>query len=267
MSGRFVSGICLALGTLFAIPSAAQQAASPAREIAAEPANYHLTTGPAPAKAVKVSILKSYGETSIWDAMSTNWQDFGKRPVTVDQTYINSDFTYKDLVNSKADVIVLSNPAGGLQQYSPDEIAAVAKYAKKGHTVIGTFVVFQWVGIDNRGLAPIFGLNSKIEYNTDEVGISNLFEKHRPKACLLKRIAGDSWQSSGYPETQVPATGSWTGHLGKAKAVAESDNYTGLVGRYDAPTYVAVYISNYPEYNGGVDDEQLLYNAVTCFAK
>jgi len=267
MPKHFGFAVCLALGILLAIQSAAQEAASPARTSAAKAAVNHRTTDLAPAKTVKVSILKSWGDNSIWDAMSTNWQNFGKIPVAVDDTYISSDFTYQNLVDSKANVIVLSNPAGGIQQYSSAEIAAVAKYAKKGHTVLGTYLVFQWSTIDNRALAPVFGLSSTITYNTSAVGISNLFEKKKAKSCLLKRITGSSWQSDGYAFTQVPATGSWTGHLGKAKAVAESDNFVGVVTAYTAPTYTGVYISNYPEYNGGTDDEQLLYNAVTCYVK
>ncbi|HWY56077.1 MAG TPA: hypothetical protein VNZ03_16545 [Terriglobales bacterium] len=260
----FASGVML--GILFVVQLSAQEA-SPARETALKRADNHATTNTAPAKTVKVSILKSWGDNSIWDAMSTNWQNFGKIPVSVDDTYINSDFTYQNLVNSKANVIVLSNPAGGKQQYSSAEIAAVAKYAKKGHTVLGTYLVFQWSTVDNRGLAPVFGLSSKIAYTTNQVGISNLFVKKKAKSCLLRGITGSSWQSDGYPYTEVPATGNWTGHLGKAKAVAESDNFVGLVSLYTAPTYTGVLVSNFPEYNGGTDDEQLLYNAVTCYVK
>jgi len=265
MPKKFGFAVCLVLGVLFAIQSAAQEAASPARESAPKHLDNHATTNAAPAKTVKVSILKSWGDNSIWDAMSTNWQNFGKIAVSVDDTYISSDFTYQNLVDSKANVIVLSNPAGGIQQYSSAEIAAVAKYAKKGHTVLGTYLVFQWSTIDNRGLAPVFGFSSTIAYNTSQVGISNLFVKKKAKSCLLKGITGTSWQSNGYPFTEVPATGSWTGNLGKAKAVAESDNYVGLVSVYKAKTYTGVFVSNFPEYNGGTDDEQLLYNAVTCY--
>jgi len=263
MRKRLVLPVSLALGFLFAVQLSAQEA-SPARATEAKLTNHSATIGIAPAKTVKVSILKSWGDNSIWDAMSTNWQNFGKIPVTVDDTYISSDFTYQDLVNSKANVIVLSNPAGGIQQYSSAEMAAVAKYAKKGHTVIGTYLVFQWSTVDNRGLAPVFGLSSTIEYNTTEVGISNTFNKLKNE-CLFKRISGASWQSNGYPYTQVPASGSWTGNLGKATAVAQSDTYVGVVTLYRTPKYAGVFVSNYPEYNGGTDDEQLLYNAVTCY--
>jgi len=257
---------CFALGILFAVQLSAQEASPPKGE--AKLADKQATTEIGPSKAVNVVLLKSWGVTSVWEAMKTNWQSFGTRPVTIDDsTYIDSDFTYQNLVNSKANVIVISDPAGGIKQYSAAEIAAVAKYAKKGHPVIGTYAVFQWSTIDNRGLAPVFGLSSKIEYNTTAVGISNLFKKTKQKQCLLKRISGQSWQSDGYPFTQEPATGSWKGHLGKATAVAQSDTFAGVISLYTAPTYTGVYISNYPEYNGGTDDEQLLYNAVTCYAK
>jgi len=53
--------------------------------------------------------------------------------------------------------------------------------------------------------------------------------------------------------------------LAKATAVAQSDKYLGVVTLYTAATYTGVFISNFPEYNGGTDDEQLLYNAVTCY--
>ena len=259
--------VCFALGFLFVVQLAAQEA-SPPKDNEPRLADNPAPTDIVPANSVKVVLLKSWGVTTVWEAMKTNWQNFGKTPVIIDDsTYINSDFTYHDIVASKANVIVLSNPAGGVHQYSSAEISAVARYAKAGHPVVGTYVVFQWVGTDNRGLAPVFGFSSKIEYNTTQVGISNLFKKTKQNQCLLKRIPGASWQSDGYPYTQAPMTGNWKGHLGKAVAVAEADKYVGVISLYTAATYTGVYISNFPEYNGGTDDEQLLYNAVTCYAK
>jgi hypothetical protein len=266
MRKTLASPVFFALGILFAVQLSAQEA-SPSKGTELRRADNTATNEIAPAKSVKVVLLKSWGVTSVWEAMKTNWQNFGKIPVTIDDsTYISSDFTYQDIVASKANVIVLSNPAGGIQQYSTAEIAAVAEYAKKGHAVVGTYLVFQWSTVDNRKLAQVFGLNSTYQYN-GAVAISNTFKKTKQNQCLLKRIAGGSWQSNGYPYTQVPTTGSWKGHLDEAGAVADSDNYVGVVSLYTAPTYTGVYVSNFPEYNGGTDDEQLLYNAVTCYAK
>jgi hypothetical protein len=265
MRKGLASPVCLALGILFAVQLSAQEA-SPPKGTEPRLAVNSATTDVGPAKSVKVVLLKSWGVTSVWEDLKTNWPNYGKKPVTIDDsTFINSDFTYDDLVDSKASVIVISDPAGNAQIYSQAEIAAVAKYAKKGHTVVGTYAVFQYGSTDNRGLAPVFGLSSKIEYNSSEVGISNLFKKKQQHQCLLKRISGGSWQSDGYPFTQVPATGSWKGHLGKATAVAQSDQYVGVITLYTAAKYTGVYVSNFPEYNGGTDDEQLLYNAVTCY--
>ena len=98
MRKTFATLVCFTIGILFAVQLAAQEA-SPRREFDAKPA--HNSNGEiAPAGTVKVLLVKSWGAASIWQDMSTNWQNFGKRRVTVDYTtYVNSDFTYQDLVN------------------------------------------------------------------------------------------------------------------------------------------------------------------------
>ena len=219
-----------------------------------------------PAKTVTAIVVKSWGDNPVWGDLNTNWSTYGKIPVSIDHTtLIGSDFTYQQLVSSKANVIILSDVAGGNQVYSSAEIAAVAKYAKKGHSVLGTYAAFQNGGTDDRGLAPVFGLSSKLSYTF--LGISNDFKKDG-KACLLAKIKGSSWQSNGYNFSQVPSSGTWTKNLGKAKAVADSDTFVGVISLYTTKTYTGVYVSNMPEYqNVGGDDEQLLYNAITCYVK
>jgi hypothetical protein len=264
MPTRLAPAICFALTVLFSLQLAAQMASPPkGTDLRVTPNT--ATRNIAPTNTVQVVVLKSWGKTSIWDAMSSNWQNFGTTPVSVDDsTYVDSDFTYQDLVNSGANVIVISNPAGAAQQYSQAEIQAVGKYAQGGHTVIGTYLVFQYGGADNRGLAPVFGLNPTTEFNTSPVDISNDFRQTRQNECLFTGIP-ISWESQGYPETQVPTSGSWIGYGGKAKGMAESDDWVGAIGTFSAPTFTSVYVSNFPEYYGGTDDEQLLYNAVTCY--
>jgi hypothetical protein len=218
------------------------------------------------AKTVKAIIVKSWGDNPVWADLNTNWSTYGTIPVSVDHTtLIQSDFTYQDLVNSKAKVVIMSDAAGGTQQYSSAEIAAIAKYAKTGHSVIATYATFQYGTIDNRGLASAFGLSPKLTYTTES--ISGAFKKNA-KGCLLKKISGSSWQSNGFNYSEVPDTGSWKKHLGKATAEANSDSYIGVITLYTAATYSGIYISNMPEYlNVGGPDEQLLYNAITCYAE
>jgi hypothetical protein len=265
MRGRLALSLCFTLGILFAIQLAAQEA-SPLKGTETMAASSSATMDIRPSKTVNVLLLKSWGVTSVWEDLKTNWSKYGKIALSIDDsTYINTDFTYQDLVNSKANVLVISNPSGNFMAYSSAEVAAVAKYAKKGHPVIGTYLVFEYSTTDNRALAPIFGLDPKLQYSF--TGISNLFDKTKQNQCLFKRITGNSWQSQGYADSQIPATGNWTGNLHKAKAVAESDSYVGVITTYKTTTYTGVFISNFPEYNGGTDDEQLLYNASTCYVK
>jgi hypothetical protein len=255
--------IHFALTILFAVQLAAQ--ASPPRGTPIVPASSPVVDNTAP-NTVNVLLLKSWGVTTVWEDLKTNWSKYGTRPLSIDDsTYIASDFTYQDLVNARANVLVLSDPTGGQKTYSTAEIAAVTKYARQGHPVVGTYAVFQCCGFDNRGLAPIFGLSSTQTY--DYVSISNLFSETQPGRCLFRGISGTSWQSAGYPNSQVPTSGNWTGNLDHATAVAESDSYVGVITTYKTSQYTAVFISNFPEYYGGTDDEQLLYNASTCYVK
>jgi len=262
MHWRFAVFVCAAASFLFSLQIAAQEALPPS------PLNPAINvvqsdSNPAPAKTINVLLLKSWGTTSVWEDLKTNWSKYGKIPITIDDTtYINSDFTYQNLVQSKANVLVISNPSGNFKQYSSAEIAAVIKYQKKGHPVIGTYLVFQYSTTDNRALAPVFGMSSSLTYNV--VSLDNVFDKVKQPPCLFKGITGSSWTSQGYSQSQVPGS-TWTGNLGKAVAQAESDSYLGVITLHKTKTYAGIYISNFPEYNGGPDDEQLLYNAVVCY--
>jgi hypothetical protein len=243
------------------------QDATPPRSAASDATRYTDYAMQRPAKTINAVIIKSWGDNPVWADLNTNWSTYGTIPVNIDHTtYIKSDFNYQDLVNSKANVVIISDAAGGPEQYSATEIAAVAKYARKGHSVLATYATFEYQTYDNRGLAPIFGLSSTLSYTT--TGISGDFNKDASHACLLKKIPGSSWQSMGFNESQVPSSGSWTGNLGKAKAQADSDSFIGVISLYKTAKYAGIYVSNMPEYqNVGGPDEQFLYNAITCYAK
>ncbi len=261
MHRKFALDVCAAVVFLFALQLAAQEVLPPSPP---NPTLYGTKTDSVPsAKTINVLLLKSWGTTTVWEDLKTNWSKYGKIPLNIDDTtYIDSDFTYQDLVASKANVIVLSNPAGGVMQYSAAEMAAVAKYAKKGHAVIGTYAVFQYSTVDNRGLAPVFGFSKKPTYGT--TAIDNVFDKVKQHPCLFTGITGSSWTSQGYAESQLPGT-TWKGNLGKGVAQADSDSYVGVITLYKTKTYTGIFISNFPEYYGGTDDEQLLYNASVCY--
>ena len=222
-----------------------------------------LTWGHA-AAGVKVALVRSWGDVSIFDVLNDDWASYGTTPLTIDKALMSvSSFTYQDLVSTGADVLWLSDPAGGQEQYSPEEIQAVEQYANEGHSILGTFVVFQWIDTDNRGLAPIFGLRHDIDYSTSQVPASQTFDIL--VGGPLFRNVPDPYVSSGYLNAHVPANDlRWDpGDFGAAQLLAQTNDSRGIITWYETESYYAVYVSKMVEYNGNATDIQFLYNALT----
>jgi hypothetical protein len=145
MSRLLVASLCLCATFSLTLHAAAQGIA---QQTVPPKTGHEITPShlivPGATSPVRVFLLKSWGVTTGWEDLKTQWPSFGKVPITIDDSkFISTDFTYTDLVNSHADVIVLSDPAGGGKQYSADEIAAVAQYAAAGHNVLGTMQSFR----------------------------------------------------------------------------------------------------------------------------
>src|SRR6059036_1450801 len=85
--------------------------------------------------AIKAVVLKSWNlclQMDMWSDLNTNWSNYGSVPVSIDYSNTNlcqGTITYDALVAIRADVMILSGSAGGLQEYSRDEIAAIRQYA------------------------------------------------------------------------------------------------------------------------------------------
>jgi hypothetical protein len=219
------------------------------------------------AGGITAVVVKSWngGGASAWQELNDEWPLYGDIPIFIDTTTLgDGPFTFQDLVDTGADVVILSDPAGGTQQYSASEIDAISSYASIGHNVLGTYATFQWTDIDNRGLAPVFGLRSDLLYNTVEVGISNTFNVIDFGNHLFQGMP-DQWNSQGYANTQVPVEDlRWDEpDLAGAEVAAESDDFRAMISVYDGGPYTGIFVSNMPEYFGGSLDKQLLYNAIT----
>lgn len=258
-----LSVLCL-LGLLGAPSLATAQAASPPLPEGRPP---HLATAPSARGGITAVVVKSWGDggASAWQELNDEWPLYGDIPIIIDTTTLGGgDFTFQDLVDTGADVVILSDTAGGVQQYSASEIDAINAYASIGHNVLGTYIAFQWVDIDNRGLAPVFGLRSDLLYNTVEVGISNEFNVIDFGNPLFQGIP-DQWTSEGYAATQLPSQDlRWDEpDLAGAEFAAQSDDFKAMISVYDGGAYTGIYVSNMPEYFGGSLDKQLLYNAIT----
>jgi hypothetical protein len=214
-------------------------------------------------------IVKSWGgcssELLIWDSLNENWQQYGATPIFVDYTYqglCGGPVTYNRLTASEADVVIISDPSGGARQFMPHEIAAIRRYARAGHNVIGTFLLLWFSHVDNSGLARLFGLPGTGVWDLDETVIPT-YQLLEPDHPLFVGV-GNPYVSQGYPSSQVPSDGTWDAtDLAGARFVARNEAGDSVIVVNDQPTYTGVYVTHMPEYVGGPEDEQFFYNAIT----
>jgi hypothetical protein len=206
----------------------------------------------------------------MWEDLNANYSSYGSIPISID--YANPDlcgdtFTLAALEASGADVVILSDPAGGLINYTRDEVAALKQYAAEGHNVIGTYLTFAYPDgpIDNSALARLFGLKADDGWTGGDRNVNPTYTWRR--AGALARNLPNSYASNGYPYSQRPGDRVWSRHdLKGAKIVGINPNGDAAITLYNGAAYNAIYIANMPE-SGGTEDEQFLYNAIIYPAK
>ncbi|HEX9311775.1 MAG TPA: hypothetical protein VGA30_02970 [Actinomycetota bacterium] len=244
---------------------------NPARP-AAMRAHAHRSTGPSGATITAV-VVKSWGQCSsgslIWDDLNANWSSYGTIPISID--YSNPSLcgsgtvTLAALEASGANVVILSDPAGGVQQFSPDEVTALQTYLEEGHNIIGTYLTFAYPtgGIDNSALAPLFGLKATAGWTGGTTVVTPTYRLRYPGLPLFRNIS-NPYVSAGYNYAQTPGDGAWSiNELQGGKLVGRTADAMGaIVARKAAAGYYSVFISNMPEYVGGTTDKQFFYNAI-----
>lgn len=129
----FLVSYMLAAVCLFASEPQQNPPASPQNfeHISASGAVHHPAVTADTVRAVVVKSWYSSGGDLIWEDMNQNWMNYGSTPIRIDHTTLSdvSAFTYQDLVNTGADVLILSDPLGGSKPYTRDEATAVQTYA------------------------------------------------------------------------------------------------------------------------------------------
>ena len=227
---------------------------------------------PAPARAVRVAVIKSWSPAPdtlpVVEQLNDNWAAYGDVRVVVDLSLQSVEsFTYEDLVDSGADVLWLSNTAGGEQHYTPAEIAAINQYVEEGRHLLGTYKVFRHAACDNYGLAWAFGLPA-VTYNGGPLHAEQTFDLLEPGHPLLLNLPSPYSSGTEWDQAQAPADdGSWDdGDFGSAQLLARTADRRGVITLYETATHHATYISEFVEYYGETSDAQLLYNAITLDA-
>jgi hypothetical protein len=228
------------------------------------PVNFSVQMTSSMVKAVVVKSWNSAGSEVIWPYITANWWKYGSTEVTVDDSSLIDvqSFTLQDLINSGADVVILSNPAGVHKEFTQIEFQALTDYCSSGHNLIGTYSLLQSSSYDNLILAPLFGLNDTIQYSGG-IPDSMIYYYLEPTNYLFNNI-NEPYVSNGYRYSQVPAVGNWiTSALDGAEVVGLTRDTAAVITQYNAGNFWSIYISNMPEYFGDTLDAQFLYNAIT----
>jgi hypothetical protein len=276
-SRRFALSIVLpaALAMGFVAAVAGPSAAGASRARPSTPAGAaHITSHPHAAArggTQRAVVVRSWGNCGagslIWDDLNANWSSYGTIPISIDYSDpalcgTDAVVTLAALEANGAQTVILSDLAGGNQQWSPAEVGALKQYAQQGHNVIGTFVSFVWGSIDNTALLPLFGLSQAQTYGGGINPITPTYNLRFPGLPLFRDV-GNPYVSSGYNFAQTPADGVWSANeLTSGRLVGRNaDGQAAIVVR-KAPTYYSIYIANMPEYQGATADKQFFYNAI-----
>ena len=219
-------------------------------------------------RTIDALLVRSWGwcgsEGLVWDQLNSEWDELGPTPVQIDFTYDPAcvgPITYEDLVARDADVLILSNPAGGGNVLTASELSAIERYVGDGHGAVGSFLAFRHSTYDNSALAPLFGIETTIL--DDSVPVRPTFRERVPRHPLFARIPR-KYDSSGYPFAQVPLDQSWSRAdlADTATYVARTRSKHGAIVVNETAAARTVYVSHMPEHHGGPTDLQFLYNAI-----
>lgn len=209
---------------------------------------------------IKAVVVDSFGtdhpELSWWDDLNYIWANYGTIPIQVDIESLDKyGITYEDLVESEADVIIISCAAAVPRQYMDSEILAIKKYTLEGHGLIATAgTLYEYVPNNNK-LAPLFGMREDIVYTATWFSSLNILEPTHP---LFVNVPSPYTVATG--TTVCPRDYSWDApDLSGGTYVALSDVRESAIIVHNGVAYIGHWIgldsNNY--------DLQLMYNAIT----
>ena len=209
---------------------------------------------------IKAVVVDSFGtdypEYSRWDDLNYLWESYGTIPIQVDTESLDKyGITYENLVESEADVLIISCAAATLREYTDGEISAIKKYTLEGHGLIATAGTFYMYVPNNNKLAPLLGMREDIIYDATWFSSLNILEPTHP---LFINIPSPYYVSTG--ETACPADYSWDPEdLFDGIYVALSDFRESAIVVHRG----VVFIGHWVGYYSNNYDLQLMYNAIT----
>jgi hypothetical protein len=127
----------------------------------------------------------------------------------------------------------------------------------EGHNIIGTYII---VYPGQTGVEALFGLNVIGSEYSSANGNQEWMQIMTGSSLFTNLHA--TWDGTSWPGIFYPTLG-WSSIVGDAKIAAQNGDGTGVITVYQTSTYVGIYLAYMPEYEGGTDDTQLVYNAIT----
>lgn len=212
---------------------------------------------------VRVCVLDSWGSDhggACWDYLNANWGEFGSTEIVVDYSTLNIDnITYTDIVNSQADVLILSD-AHAYWEYTSEELAAIKQYVEEGHGLyVSDASFYDEIPLRQQVLCPLLGLNGGINYTPDNStnSIMNFVNPYHP---ILYNISSP-YQTYNSNYIAPEGGGDWNTAIttGEIIAISDDKNCAVIVNSKESNR---VYISSIPEYQRNTEDYQFLYNTI-----
>ena len=215
------------------------------------------------------SLGSAYPSMMVWNELKENWYMYGNHTLEFDMgTLSGKNITYQDLVNSKADVLYISDawnnyPSSGVWwEFSDSEIAAIKQYVSEGHGLIMSSGTLNVDNVpNNMKLASLAGLDptASQHWATTFSTVFNINMSYNESKYIFAGI--DNPYVCGLDYTDY----GWAlNSSDPADLIANStDNYAGIFfHKYSLGS--VIYFSHLPEYaaNANDADKQLVYNAI-----
>ncbi len=221
---------------------------------------------------IRVAVVRGGGTNfsdviRCWDHLNQNWNNYGDKEIIIDYNSLRNAFTFADLEQLDADVLIVSVNMSNGGTLTENECKAIVKYVENGHGLYISAATFNnyyetATRYQVQYLAPLVGLDPSLGYiwgntNPRPVYISD------PSHLLWKDIQSPFAVSySGSTVSPYPDTNWETAIVDGELLAISTDKRTAVITKQNR-----VYHSSLPEinsYSGNVDveDMQFVYNAI-----
>ena len=222
------------------------------------------------ATSIVLGLLPGWGNGEadgdlIWPTFESDWTNYGTCPVVV--VDVASGFELAGILAQGITSLVLTDPAGGLIEYTAGEKQAVRDYVLGGHGGIIATYLLVWDGwdhtemFDNRDLADLTGVAPTALDPAHREGVSSDVAVTDPTHPLAAGLPPNFQLTQyGYSQGRFPA--SWLDALlpGASLYLEAADGYIAAVG-YQGPAWRGVWFTGMADYRSGPDSSRAMYNA------